>query len=506
MNNTKNTTKKEVSLFTRLGKAFIKYGRYFLGILVYLVRGLIHVFVKVIKYIAKYTAKFMLIALNKVTKAVDYLVVYIVKKIIYLSRVLLNSPMALWLKHNVAQLFKFLKLKLLKLYNAPLTKRLRKTALAQFVRKILVALALRVKRTWKAFWISLSFSVSSLKRSLIKRPQLRPVFISLVLVAMVVSLFLPIVQVRATTLQWSKNSDFGMNKAGKCSQTTMTNLALIGATNYTDQTCQAADADAQLSLAKDPNSVGSLSDVKDIVQGDGFSLAVKNDGTVWAWGRNDTGQMGDGTQTYRLTPVQVKDSTGTGYLNNVKSVAAAGYFLAYAVKNDGTVWRWGAYTGATMLPVQVADSTGNGFLSNIASVEAGYNVYSNNLITLALSNDGTVWAWGGGSWGENGDGTTTYRGSPTQVKDSTGTGYLTNITSISAEGSHCMALRNDGTVWGWGLNDQVQIGDGTGTNRLLPVLVKSNIKAISAGQLFGIALDNDGVAWEWVAELAPLRE
>ena len=448
MNNTKNTTKKDVSLFTRLGKAFIKY------------------FVK----FTKHTAKFILIALNKVIKAIDYLVVYIVKKIIYLFKVLANSSMAVWLKHNVAQLLKFLKQKILKLYNAPYTKRLRKTALVQFVRKIVVAIALRVGRVWGAFWVSLSFSASSPKRSLIKRPQLRPIFISLVLVAMVVSLFLPIVQVRATTLTWSKNSDFGMNKAGKCSQTTMTNLALIGATNYTDQTCQAADADAQLSLTKDPNSVGSLSDVKDIVQGDGFSLAVKNDGTVWAWGRNTEGQLGDGTTINKLTPTQVKNPSGNGYLNNVKSVAAGGRFISYAVKNDGTVWGWGVGRGT--LPSQIADSTGNGFLTDIIAIEAGYNGYSNSLITLALSNDGTVWAWGGASWGENGDGTTTYRGSPTQVKDSTGTGYLTGITEISTEGSHCYALKNDGTVWGWGLNGDRQLGDGTPTNRLLPVLVK----------------------------------
>ena len=336
MNNTKNTTKKEVSLFIRLGKAFIKYGKYFVGILVYLTRGFIHGFVKVIKYIAKYTAKLMLIALNKLIKAVDYLVVYIVKKIIYLFKVLANSSMAVWLKHNIAQIVKFLKLKLLKLYNAPYTKRLRGTAVAQFVRKILVASVLRVKRTWKAFWGAIGFRAVTLKRSLVKRPQLRPVFISLVLVAIVVSLFLPIVQVRATTLQWSKNSDFSNNQIGKCQTTTVSNINISGSA-YNDPTCQAAGADASMSL---PASGAYLSDVKEVAAGSFFSLALKNDGTVWSWGQNLYGQLGNNTTTDSLLPVQVKDTSGNSYLTQITSIKVGNYH-ALALKSDGTVWSWG---------------------------------------------------------------------------------------------------------------------------------------------------------------------
>ena len=163
MNNIKNTTKTKVSLFNLLGKGFIKYGGYLLS-------GLIK--------IAKYTAKFILMMISKLIKAIDYLVVFIVKKIIYLFKLLANSSMAVWLKHNVAQLLKLLKLKLLQLYNAPYTKRLRKTAIAQLVRKIVVVSVLKIKKVWKAFWVALGFSLVRLKRSLVKRPQLRPAFIS----------------------------------------------------------------------------------------------------------------------------------------------------------------------------------------------------------------------------------------------------------------------------------------------------------------------------------------
>ena len=91
--------------------------------------------------------------------------------------------------------------------------------------------------------------------------------------------------------------------------------------------------------------------------------------------------------------------------------------------------------------------------------------------SLALMSDGTVWAWGLNATGQLGDGTTTDRFTPVQVRGENGVSYLTGVTAISAGWNHSLALRDDGTVWAWGNNSQGQIGDGTTTNRSTPVLV-----------------------------------
>ena len=154
------------------------------------------------------------------------------------------------------------------------------------------------------------------------------------------------------------------------------------------------------------------------------SLTLKNDGTVWAWGRNDFGELGNGTTTSRYTPVQVKG------------------------------------------------------LTNVVAIAAGYDH------SLALRSDGTVWAWGLNGNGQLGDGTTTNRTTPVQVKG------LTNVVAIAAGVYHSLAIRSDGTVWTWGYNTYGQLGDGTTTNKTTPVQVKglTNVVAIAAGVYHSLAL------------------
>jgi YD repeat-containing protein len=161
------------------------------------------------------------------------------------------------------------------------------------------------------------------------------------------------------------------------------------------------------------------------------TVALKNDGTVWAWGYNAQGQLGDGTTTQRTVPVQVMASPGVG-LTNVKAIAA-GYKHTVVVKNDGTVWTWGwnsdgqlgdGTTTDRKTPVQVSG------LTNVKAVAAGY------YHTVALKNDGTVWSWGYNYYGQLGDGTsgdTASKSAPVQVKDlvlTSGGGGGTNTTLI----------------------------------------------------------------------------
>ena len=206
-----------------------------------------------------------------------------------------------------------------------------------------------------------------------------------------------------------------------------------------------------------PVQVSGITGVTAVAGGQAHSVALKNDGTVWAWGDNEYGQLGDGTTTNRLTPVQVSG------LTDVTAVSVGGGCHSIALKNDGTVWAWGqnAFGGLgdgtennqRTTPVQVNGLTG------VIALAAGIS-YS-----VALKNDGTVWAWGWNGKGQLGDGTTTKRTTPVQVSD------LTGVTAVAAGGSHCVALKNDGTLWAWGYNHHGQLGDGTTTDRTTPVQV-----------------------------------
>ena len=214
------------------------------------------------------------------------------------------------------------------------------------------------------------------------------------------------------------------------------------------------------------------------------SLALNSDGSVWSWGLNQRGQLGDGTTNTRPYRVQV-----TG-LSNVKAIAAGSMHSA-AVQNDGTVYTWGLNANCQLgngtrddsyLPIQV-----NG-LTNMTAVSAGGSH------TVALKNDGTVWAWGGNDVGQLGNGTTSSSSIPVQVSS------LTNVSAISAGGFHTLALKNDGTVWSWGENSVGQLGnDAQYTNSSLPekVLGLSDIVAISAGYYYSTALKADGTVWAW---------
>jgi alpha-tubulin suppressor-like RCC1 family protein/subtilisin family serine protease len=220
----------------------------------------------------------------------------------------------------------------------------------------------------------------------------------------------------------------------------------------------------------------------DLASGMYHSLAVNEDGTVWSWGSNENGRLGDGTSSNRLTPVKVYD------LTNIKSVAA-GYNHSLALTNDGIVFAWG-YGGygqlgngsyASSYPNRVQN------LNGITLIAAGRN-YS-----VVLKSDGTVWSWGENEYGQLGDGTTINRWAPVQVNN------LTNVKAIYARNNTTYAIKNDGTIWAWGLNGNGQIGDGTWTSRKTPVQVKniSNVKSIAAGVYHVLALKTDGTVWGW---------
>ena len=248
------------------------------------------------------------------------------------------------------------------------------------------------------------------------------------------------------------------------------------------------------------NNVSYFNSVKAIMGCEEHNVALKSDGTVWCWGWNAFGQLGNGTTNDAWTPVQ----TGLGAtppLTNVVKFGGRPYFTL-AVKSDGTVWAWGMNSYGQMgngtvntplsspqvsVPVQVSNSSPGGAINSPQQVTCGYQ------FGAALTTNGTVWTWGSGSHGELGNGTTSPSYVPAQVAG------LTNITAISAGWFHILALRSDRTVWDWGNNSNGELGDGTTTNRSSPVQVLnvSNIVAVSGGDSHSSALATDGTIWKW---------
>lgn len=237
-----------------------------------------------------------------------------------------------------------------------------------------------------------------------------------------------------------------------------------------------------------------------------YSVALKNDGTIYTWGYNSAGQLGNGTTTQSTYPVQVKLNNGTA-LTNITAIATGSSFCI-ALKSDGTVWAWGqnssgqlgdGTTSGRLNPVQVKLNS-TVVLTNIVAIAAG------NQHCIALKSDGTILTWGANNYGQLGNGSTSKSTYPVQVKLSNGTA-LSNITTIAAGTDHCITLNANGTVWTWGANSYGQLGNGTsgtGTNQKNPVqvilnngTVLINIIKISGGGDHSRALRNDNTLWSW---------
>ena len=247
-----------------------------------------------------------------------------------------------------------------------------------------------------------------------------------------------------------------------------------------------------------------LTSVAAVTAAGSTSFALTSDGSVWAWGVNTTGQLGINSLATQLFAVRVHGVGNTGFLTGVSTIAEIGG-SAFALQLDGTVLAWGQNAGGQLgdgtttqrlTPVQVSGLGSGSGVVVIAGIAGGGAV---------LKADGTVLAWGLNGSGQIGDDTATQRLTPVQVS---GLGSGSGVIGIAGGGSvgagHTLALKSDGTVLSWGGNGSGQLGDGSLSPHLIPSPVPglgsgSGVIAVAAGLSHSLALTSDGTVLSWGA-------
>lgn len=249
-----------------------------------------------------------------------------------------------------------------------------------------------------------------------------------------------------------------------------------------------------------PIQVGTLNTWKQVnANGSATALGVKVDGTLWAWGANSQGAVGNGTTTSVSSPVQI------GLLNNWKQVSSSALHSA-AIKTDGTLWTWGFNNGGQLgnntqtssnSPIQIGGLTTWKQVSvNGIYVPASGQSY---FYTTAIKTDNTLWAWGVNSSGQLASGSTGYYSSPIQV------GSLNTWRQISTGVYHAAAIQQNGTLWTWGFNNYGQLGTGVvNTSYSSPVQVGALTSwvQVACGYNTTYGIQSNGTLWAWGLNLA----
>jgi len=227
---------------------------------------------------------------------------------------------------------------------------------------------------------------------------------------------------------------------------------------------------------------------KQVSCGENHTVAIKTDGTLWNWGINNNGALGNSTTSHKSSPIQ----TITGG-NNWKQVAC-GYNFTAAIKTDGTLWTWGYNADG-----QLGDSTIVNKSSPVQTIAGGANwkqVACGNYHTAAIKTDGTLWLWGYNFSGALGDSTHIIKSSPIQT-----IAGGNNWKQVACGFVHTAAIKTDGTLWTWGNGGAGQIGDSTiGVPRSSPVQTivgGNNWKQVACGSECTAAIKTDGTLWNW---------
>jgi alpha-tubulin suppressor-like RCC1 family protein len=236
---------------------------------------------------------------------------------------------------------------------------------------------------------------------------------------------------------------------------------------------------------------------KSVATGFSHTAAIKTDGTLWTWGSNGNGQLGDNTSTTRSTPV-------TTFLggNNWKQVVCFGSSFGVhntaAIKTDGTLWTWGTGNFG-QLGINLPGPSGF-VMTPVTTFAGGTNwksVTCGDSFMTAIKTDGTLWTWGINSSGKLGINSSGFTSIMTPVTTFAGGN---NWKSVASGDNNTLAIKTDGTLWSWGSNVSGQLGDNTTTNRITPVTTfagGNNWKSVASGYRYTAAVKTDGTLWSW---------
>ncbi len=234
-----------------------------------------------------------------------------------------------------------------------------------------------------------------------------------------------------------------------------------------------------------PTRVGTTGNWVSVAGSWYHSFGIRSDGTLWAWGENDYGQLGIGYQSWRAT-VPVKVGSASNWV-----AVSAGHFHTLGLRSDGTLWAWGgngAY-GRLGLGLAVGDNatvpTRVGTGTDWVAIAAGDDH------SLAVRSDGTLWAWGYNGSGQLGLGTTSSKSTPTQV-----TGDI-EWARVDAEYDYSMGIDSDGNLYSWGNNYRGLLGLGDSTNRKSPALVGGGWTAVYPGRVHCLGVRSNGDLYAW---------
>jgi len=233
--------------------------------------------------------------------------------------------------------------------------------------------------------------------------------------------------------------------------------------------------------------VGGFTDWCQVSVGNAHSLGVRCNGTAWAWGGNANGRLGDNSIISRSSPVSVVG----GFTDWCQVSAGCNHSLG--VRSNGTAWAWGFNeqgqlgnnsTISSRSPVSVV-----GGFTDWCQLSAG------NLHSLGVRTNGTVWAWGSNSRGQLGDNSTISSSSPVSV-----VGGFTDWCQVSGGRDRSLGVRTNGTAWAWGYNNQGRLGDNSTIDRSSPVSVVGGFtdwRQLSASERHSLGVRTNGTAWAW---------
>jgi len=255
-----------------------------------------------------------------------------------------------------------------------------------------------------------------------------------------------------------------------------TTTAAPGNSTKPNDAAQAPSAEDQTPVSPDPSAglddaVGEKLVVAADYQtfcanvGGDSSIAIKEDGSVWAWGNLQP-------------PYQIE-------IDDAVSVSSGATHM-FVIKSDGSLWGWGGNAFGPVLGVDIDEGksyTPLKIMDDVVSVSAGY------AHSLAIKSDGSLWAWGANKYGQIGDGTTEDQVTPVHVMD--------DVIAVSAGKHFSLAIKADHTLWAWGHNNDGRLGDGTGIDSHVPVKIMDDVIAVDAGGAHGLAIKSDASLWAW---------